>query len=94
VSIRERIEEKLRKNLQPEYMELKNISHLHAGHAGHDGTGDSHFRLTVVSQKFAGLSRIERHRMIYNFLDDEFKDSLHALSINAHTPGEESFGKP
>lgn len=88
MTVYERIEEKIRKNLQPEYMELKNQSHLHAGHQGHDGSGQSHFRLVVVSKKFAGENRLSRQRMIYKILGDEFKGSLHALSITAYAPGE------
>ena len=87
-SIRRLIEEKL----SPSHLEVKNQSHLHEGHTGHDGSGESHFQLTVVSQKFSGLSKIERHRMIYAILDSLFKDRIHALSLCAQTKEEQCAG--
>jgi BolA family transcriptional regulator, general stress-responsive regulator len=90
MTVEERIEKKIRKSFEPEYMDIKNQSHLHAGHQGHDGSGQSHFRLVVVAQRFEGKSRLERQRMIYKILEEEFQDSLHALSIAAYAPGEEN----
>lgn len=77
------IRKKLTDFLAPSLLEVVNESHLHAGHAGDNGTGDSHFRVKIVSGKFAGLSRVERQRMIYNILEHELKTTIHALSINA-----------
>ena len=82
------ITKKLEDSLHPDHIDLVNQSHLHEGHAGHDGSGESHFKLTVVSSAFEGISRPERHRMIYTLLVDELKNKVHALSIKAMTPDE------
>lgn len=78
-----RIEEKLRVALNPIEFDLKNISHLHEGHAGDNGSGESHFKLFIVSNKFEDMSRVNRQRLIYDILKDEMKTSVHALSIQA-----------
>jgi BolA protein len=78
-----RIEEKLRVALDPIEMELKNVSHLHEGHSGDNGTGESHFQLFIVSKKFEDMSRVNRQRMIYDILKEDMKSSVHALSIKA-----------
>lgn len=80
-TITERIIHKLEKALEPEHLVLKDQSHLHEGHAGHQPGGETHFRLEIVSAHFAGKARPECHRMIYSILDDELKDRVHALSI-------------
>lgn len=83
VRMEDTIREKLEKHLNPSVLEIVNQSHLHAGHAGDNGTGESHFRIKVVSSVFAGMSRIEAQRLIYGILSDELKNGIHALSINA-----------
>lgn len=50
--------------------------------------GGDHFRAEVVSERFAGLSRIERHKLVYGVFDGEIGGSIHALSIKTQTPGE------
>ena len=83
------IERKLKAALSPDRLEVINESHLHAGHQAHfDGTGESHFRIKIVSQTFAGKSRLERHRMINQLLAEEMKAAIHAMAIEAHAPGE------
>ncbi len=82
------IREKLMQMLQPTRLDVVNESHLHAGHRTSPGTGESHFRVLVVSQAFAGKSRIERHRMINDTLAAELKGKVHALAIKAYAPGE------
>jgi BolA family transcriptional regulator, general stress-responsive regulator len=82
------IREKLMQVLQPVRLDVVNESHLHAGHRSSPGTGESHFRVLVVSQAFAGKSRIERHRMINDTLATELKGKVHALAIKAYAPGE------
>lgn len=77
------IREKLTKSLNPSVLEVVNESHLHVGHAGHDGVGDSHFRVKVVSNAFAGMNRIAAQRLVYQILEMEIKNGIHALSINA-----------
>ena len=66
---------------------LEDKSALHKGHAGNDG--GYHFNIKIVSEKFYGKSRMERHRMIYEALADLFPNAIHALSIKAITKEEE-----
>lgn len=81
------IEEKLTSALEPERLLVKDQSHLHAGHEGaKDGKG--HFEVTIVSEKFEGLNRIARHRLIYGVLGDFMQTDIHALRINAFSPAE------
>lgn len=81
------IEECLRETLDPQELMVKDQSQLHAGHAGAaDGRG--HFDVRIVAAKFAGKSRIERHRMVYDALAALLETDIHALRISAHTPGE------
>lgn len=73
--------------LQPLALELEDESHRHAGHAGaRDGRG--HFRVRVVSERFAGRLPLARHRAVYAALGDLMQTDIHALSINALTPEE------
>jgi BolA protein len=84
-----RIREKLMVALEPTRLDVINESELHAGHRSSPGTGESHFRIVIVSPKFAGASRIERHRLVNAALADELKGSVHALALGAYAPGEE-----
>ena len=79
--------ERLTKALAPLEMQLKDQSHLHAGHAGaKDGHG--HFALKIVSDSFAGENTLARHRLVYAALGDMMQTDIHALSIRAFTPDE------
>ena len=82
-----RIREKLMTAFEPIRLDVVNESELHAGHRSSPGTGESHFRLLIVSPKFAGCSRLERHRMINAALAGEMT-RIHALAIAAFAPGE------
>lgn len=82
------IRAKLIDALEPIRLDVVNESHLHAGHHGSPGTGESHFRVLIVSPKFAGKSRIERHRLVNETLAAELKGGVHALAIKAYAPGE------
>jgi len=87
--MKDRIGQKLAQGLQPSVLEIINDSKRHAGHAGDDGSGESHFNVLIVSLAFSGKTRVERQRMVYDLLADEMgKGSLHALSIKAITPDE------
>jgi BolA protein len=79
---------KLAAAFDPVHLDVIDESHQHEGHAGHRPGGQTHFRVRIVSQSFAGKSRIDRHRMINAVLDDELKGSVHALAIQAAAPGE------
>jgi BolA protein len=83
---------KLMEALEPTRLDLINESEMHAGHRSSPGTGHSHFRLLVISEKFAGLSRLARHRLIHDILADELKGQIHALAIHAHASGEKMAG--
>jgi stress-induced morphogen len=88
MSIEQSIREKLSKAFAPEALEVVNESHHHAGHAGSPGTGESHFAVKVVSDAFAGKSRLERHRMVNAVLADELSGKIHALAVTALSPEE------
>ena len=77
------IREKLTEALQPLELEIRDDSALHAGHAGASAAGHSHYRIRVVSERFHGLSRVQRHRLIYEILDQHLKSHIHALQIEA-----------
>ncbi len=83
-----RIRQKIADRLTPVHMEVIDDSARHKGHAGHDPRGETHFILTVVSAAFAGLARVERHRLIYACLAEELQERVHALSIAALTSDE------
>ena len=64
MTLEARMREKLMVALRPTRLDVVNESHLHAGHRSSPGTGESHFRVLIVSEAFAGKSRVERHRII------------------------------
>jgi len=77
---------RLTEALAPSRLDLVDESASHAGHAGVAGrSGETHFRLAVVSDAFAGLSAVARHRLVYAALDAQFQQGLHALTISAQT---------
>jgi BolA protein len=88
MSAEQTIREKLESALQPVHLEVINESHLHAGHRGSPGTGESHFRVLIVSPSFAGKSRLERHRLVNATLSAELAGKVHALALNAYAPDE------
>lgn len=88
MSLQSRMREKLMVSLNPTRLDVVNESHLHAGHASSPGTGESHFRVLIVCGAFEGKSRVERHRIVNELLQDELKDGVHALAIKALAPGE------
>jgi BolA protein len=85
---RVRIERKLTQAFSPVALEIKDDSHLHAGHAGQNPLGESHFSIHIVSPVFAGLSTVARHREIYRVLAEELHERVHALSLQALSPEE------
>lgn len=68
-------------------IEIDDDSHLHAGHAGAAG-GAGHFRVRMVSERFAGLGTVARHRLVYHAVHDWMPQRIHALMIEARTPAE------
>jgi BolA protein len=72
----------LQSTLQPFFLEVEDESASHAGHAGSDGSGQgTHFRVRIGSQAFMGLSRVARHRLVYDALQQFVDQGLHALAI-------------
>ena len=82
------IESKLTAAFAPQSVRVEDESHRHEGHAGHRPGGQTHFRVTIVSEAFRGKSRLERHRMINDALVAEIQGGVHALAIHASVPGE------
>lgn len=82
-------QDELKKRLQtlaPVKLEIIDESHLHAGHAGN--TGGGHFNVLIVSEQFAGLLPLKRHRLVFDAVGDLMQQQIHALSIQAKTPAE------
>jgi BolA protein len=80
--------ERLDAALVPTKLHISNDSAQHAGHMGDDGTGESHFSVTVESAKFTGLNRVARQRLVNTALADLLASRIHALAIRASAPGE------
>lgn len=86
--VRRRIEDRLKAALSPLQLEIIDDSASHAGHAGARPGGESHFTVDIVSEAFAGQSRIARHRLVNHALAEELAGPVHALVIRARAPGE------
>jgi BolA protein len=82
------IEERLIAALGPTHLRVINDSLHHAGHAGDDGSGESHFTVEVVAPQFADMNRLERQRAVNKALGDLIEERIHALAIVARAPGE------
>lgn len=80
MKMEERIRQKLESAFEPESLIVTNESHLHAGHAGDDGSGESHFRIEIAANCFDTVRRVERERMVHKALAEEIRQ-IHALSI-------------
>lgn len=72
----------------PTHLAVINDSAHHHGHAGHDGSGESHFTVEIESAAFAGLSRLQRQRAVIAALGDIAGQRVHALAIKARAPGD------
>lgn len=88
MSAEARLREKLMIALRPKRLDIINESELHAGHRNSPGTGESHFRILIVSDAFEGKSRVERHRMVNDALKDEVGGRIHALALATYAPNE------
>ena len=84
----ETIRQRITESLSPTNLEIVDDSHLHKGHAG-AASGAGHFTVHIVSDAFKDKSLIERHRMVYQAVNDLMRTEIHALSIQAKTPEEE-----
>lgn len=72
----------------PTHLAVVNDSANHHGHSGDDGSGESHFTVEIESQSFAGVSRLQRQRLVNAALGDIPGQRVHALAIRARAPGE------
>jgi BolA family transcriptional regulator, general stress-responsive regulator len=82
----QRLHDVLQQALSPTALEVQDDSHLHAGHAG--AREGRHFTVRVVSPAFNGLSRVDRHRLVYDAARSLIAEGIHALAIEARTPAE------
>jgi len=89
MSVAETIQQKLNEALSPTRLDVTDDSARHAGHSGAAAGGESHFKVTVVSEAFEGKSRIERHMLVNEALAAELRGPIHMLQIKAMTPAEE-----
>ena len=81
---------KLIEQFAPIRLEIEDESHRHAGHAGARPEGETHFSVTIVSAAFIGESRVARQRLVYLTLAEELATRVHALSLRALAPTEDS----
>ena len=79
---RAEIEQQLSRLLQPTHLEVIDESAAHAGHSGANAEGfGSHFRVRIASPAFAGISRVARHRLVYDAMQNFINQGLHAVAI-------------
>lgn len=83
MSIQREIEHKLNESLQPLVLNVENESDQHAGPAT-----ESHFKVTLVSDAFDGLTPVKRHQKVYRLLNEEMQGPVHALALHLYSPGE------
>lgn len=79
-----KIEEILKKNMEVNYLEVINESHMHSV----PENSETHFKLVLVSEVFRDLSRVARQRLVNEFLKSEFESGLHALAMRLYSPAE------
>jgi BolA family transcriptional regulator, general stress-responsive regulator len=82
------ITKRLTQALNPTRLEVINDSARHRGHAGDDGSGESHFTVEIEAEAFTGLNRLERQRAVNAALGDLMRERVHAMAIKAKAPGE------
>ena len=84
MTVQQSIQTKIAAALGPSHLEVVNESHMHSVPPG----SESHFRVVVVSDRFAGLAQVRRHQTVHRILEGEFADGLHALSMQTLTGAE------
>lgn len=85
-SVEDTIRTKLEGHFHPVRLRVENQSHLHVGHAGDNGTGETHFAVEIVAEAFRNQSRVACHRMVHDILEEDLSTRIHALSIVAKAP--------
>lgn len=86
MKIEDQIKEALEDTFKNSCIEIINESHLHAGHSGDDGSGESHFKIILTSSLFENMSRIERQRFVHKAIGKALIGKIHALNISCRTP--------
>jgi BolA family transcriptional regulator, general stress-responsive regulator len=81
MGVKDEIEERLTAAFHPSVLEVVNESHKHAGHAGDDGSGASHFHITIRAEAFRDMPRIARHRAVHQALGD-INERVHAIALD------------
>lgn len=88
MSVADTISRKLSAEFSPETLEIIDESHLHKGHVGARPEGETHFRVAMTAAAFAGCSRVDRQRRVYQVLAAELAGPVHALALSLSAPGE------
>ncbi|GAB4224107.1 MAG: BolA family transcriptional regulator [Kiloniellaceae bacterium] len=88
MAVAETIERKLTEALAPRHLKIVDDSEKHKGHAGYREGGETHFRVEIVSDAFAGQNRVARQRRVYEILAEELAAGVHALQLKTQTPEE------
>ena len=83
-----KIEKILKDNFDPYFFLVKDVSEEHRGHGNFKENVESHFEIIIVSEKFENLNNVARHRIINNFLKEEYSSDLHSVTIKTYTPTE------
>ena len=81
MTVKDDIEARLRTAFTPDRLEVTNESHRHAGHAGDDGSGESHFHILIRAPAFTPMSRVARHRAVHAALGD-INTRVHAIALD------------
>ena len=82
MAVQAEIEERLTSAFSPRELSVVDESEQHRGHAGYQEGGESHWRVTIASEDFAGMSRIARHRAVHSALGSELVGRIHALALH------------
>ena len=82
MSLEDTIKKKLQERFRPDVLIVENESHKHKGHAGDNGTGESHFKVTIKANELSEVSRVAAHTMVFDCLKNEMESQIHALSIS------------
>jgi BolA protein len=88
MSVADTMRSKLTERFNPVRLDIVDDSARHAGHAGAQPGGETHFDVTIVSDSFAGMSRVARQRLVYEALAEEIAGGVHALALRTLTPAE------
>jgi BolA family transcriptional regulator, general stress-responsive regulator len=81
MTVKTDIEDRLQAAFSPDRLEVTNESHRHAGHAGDDGSGASHFHILIRAAVFAPMTRVARHRAVHQALGD-LNQRVHAIALD------------